>query len=100
MKINDIDLANLFIGFGEFLKTYQPNAIESKKQVDKEFLTPEEVLEEYPFNPTSLYNAARYKGLAYTKTGKHRYYKRSDIELWLSNNTTVNGCSKDRFQLG
>ncbi len=97
MNINNIDLASLFIGFGEFLKTYQPNGVEDKKEADKEFLTPEEVLEEYPFNQTSLYNAARYKGLAYTKTGKHRYYKRSDIELWLTNNTIVRKPNEEVF---
>ena len=89
MNTNNINIADLFIGFGEFLKSYQNQDIEHSDIPNNKYLTQEEVLQIYPFTSSTLYNATRYKSLPYIKNGKHRYYKRVEIEEWIERNTVI-----------
>jgi len=89
MNTNNINIADLFIGFGEFLKSYQNQEIGHSDIPNNKYLTQEEVLQLYPFTLSTLYNATRYKSLPYIKHGKHRYYKRIEIEEWIEKNTII-----------
>jgi predicted DNA-binding transcriptional regulator AlpA len=90
MYTNNINIADLLIRFGEFLKSYQNQNIEHSNISNNRYLTQEEVLQIYPFTLSTLYNATRYKSLPYIKHGKHRYYKRIEIEEWIEKNTIIN----------
>jgi len=53
-----------------------------KDMVKKEWLTPDELQEEYGIS-IHAQNRMRMRKIPYSKIGKHVRYKRSDIEKWL-----------------
>ena len=90
MNYDKNSFIELFIGFGEYLKTYQLDSLETETLDDK-YLTQNEVLKLYPLftSESTLYNATRYKGLPYIKNGRHRYYQKTEIDNWIKKNTII-----------
>ncbi len=64
---------------------------EKQTSVDKtstnEFLTSEQVMEILDISDTTLYWHRRKRGLKFIKKGKNIYYRKSDLDKWMSENT-------------
>ncbi|MFV0275169.1 MAG: helix-turn-helix domain-containing protein [Bacilli bacterium] len=93
-KVNfeNVNIADLLLALGEQLKSSQKQKDSASIVISKELLSSKEVCELYPcFTDDNALRKATDKGLPYLKTGRHRFYRRIDIDGWLDKQIIIEG---------